>query len=938
MRLLDTSPKSKSLFLGHYRLIVVLFVTVATGCYLWLEFCVHGFAHFPVPLDSIHWGLAGGIWLLGVGGIQYSYDRINKASATLMVERNNLLAIFDAAQVGMLLIDERMRVVRVNQTMNQQFDKTPDERDGSRHGIILRCPNARINPLGCGHSPECNSCGLMRSLRETLHDGISTICKEALLHCEKDGEVIQMWILYSVRSIELDGERFALLSLMDVTERRNAETLLRRRNETYRALVENVPDIIVRYDRCGRRLYANPAFERLIGGSAEPLIGKTTGEAPVFGQVVSNQIHQAILDVMGNGLPKEIEITWETAPDAAQRFHLASFVPEFDAEGEVLSVLCISRDITELRTFQRQLQHMAFFDPLTGLPNRALFNDRLERLVSDMSRGEQANAGIMFLDLDGFKAVNDTLGHDTGDQLLRESGERIRKCLRDYDTVARLGGDEFAVILHEVRQELDLAIVARKILAAIEAPFYISGKELFITTSIGIACYPSDSNEPAELIRFADVAMYHAKVMGRSTFQFYSASLTQHAAERIELESDLRKAQQLGELELFYQPKVDTLIGQLVGAEALLRWHHPTRGLVPPDKFIGIAEDTGLITGIGAWVLQTACSTALEWNRDSLYPVKIAVNLSVRQFMTGSLVETVRSVLAETGCRPEWLELEITESLLMSPKPEIVESLDTLNKLGITIAIDDFGTGYSALSYLTEFPVSTIKIDKSFIRDLTAQRRKLELVKAIVSMGHALGLELVAEGVETGEQAACLGRLGCHIIQGYLYGKPMPIGEFNAWRTEFFKRRQSDGDDLSQLVQSSWRDYLTTGHDLIDAQHRELLKRITKLTSACRAGKGQDEVTQLLDYLGGYITTHFSAEEELLISVGSPHYKEHKAAHDNFTAVIDMLRSRYREDGETLGLTIETNYVAVDWLTRHICTMDRALAARLHVNGNAGGR
>jgi len=477
-----------------------------------------------------------------------------------------------------------------------------------------------------------------------------------------------------------------------------------------------------------------------------------------------------------------------------------------------------------------------------------------------------------------------------------------------------------------------MAMVARKILAAIEAPFYISGKELFITTSIGIACYPADSSETSELIRFADAAMYHAKAMGRNNFQFYAASLTQHAAERMELESDLRKALQQGELEVYYQPKVDTIIGLLVGAEALLRWHHPTRGLVPPDAFIGIAEDTGLITGIGAWVLQTACLAALEWNRDEHYPVKIAVNLSARQFMTGDFVETVRSTLAETGCRSEWLELEITESLLMAHKSEIVASLEALDNMGITIAIDDFGTGYSALSYLTDFPVSTVKIDKSFVRDITVQKKNLELVKAIVSMGHALGLELVAEGVETGEQAACLDKLGCHVIQGYLYGKPMPIGEFDAWRTEFFKRRKSGGEEF-KLEHSAWRDYLTTGHEMIDAQHRELFKRITKLTVACRAGKGQHEVTQLLDYLGGYVKTHFSAEEKLLISFGSPHYAEHKAAHDNFTQIIDMLSSRYRQDGENLALTIETNYVAVDWLTSHICTMDRELADRINLPG-----
>ncbi|OGU18367.1 MAG: hypothetical protein A2076_05410 [Geobacteraceae bacterium GWC2_53_11] len=929
----DTYPHTKSLSLGRYRFALMSFVTIVTACYLWIEFGLHDFKTSLGDFESIHWIFAGIIWLSGLVSIQYGYGRVRKASDAIMSERNNLLAIFDAAHVGMLLINGRMDVVRVNQTMAEQFDKGTEQRKGNSHGIILRCPNARVNPLGCGHSPDCNSCELMLSLRETLKNGLSTVGKESLLQCEKGDEIIQMWILYSVRPIELDGERFALLSLMDVSERRNAEMLLRSQKETYRALVENVPDIIVRYDQSGRKLYANPAYERLVGVQAGKMLGMTSRETPVFGQVVSNQIHQAIHHVLGNGQAKEIEINWETAPEGAQKFHLASFVPEFAADGEVTSVLCISRDITELRTFQHQLQHMAFFDPLTKLPNRSLFNDRLDQLVSDLSRSEQATAGIMFLDLDGFKAVNDTLGHDAGDHLLQVSGNRIRGCLRDYDTVARLGGDEFAIILPELRQELDLALVARKILTAIEAPFTISGKELFITTSIGIACYPADSSETSELIRFADAAMYHAKAMGRNNFQFYSASLTQHAAERMELESDLRKALQNGELELYYQPKVDTVLGVLVGAEALLRWNHPVKGVVLPDKFIGIAEDNGLITGIGAWVLQTACQAAVEWNQGALYPVKIAVNLSVRQFLNNDFLDTVRTVLLETGCRPEWLELEITESLLMVHKPEIIATLEVLNHKGISIAIDDFGTGYSALSYLTDFPVSTIKIDKSFIRDIPSHKRNLELVRAIVSLGHALGIELVAEGVETGEQAACLDRLGCHIIQGYFYGRPMSITAYNAWRTAFASSRQTD-DEMSRLVHSSWRDYLTTGHDMIDGQHRELFRRITKLTLACRSGKGHHEVAQMLDYLGGYIKTHFFVEQELLLSVNSPHYEEHKAAHDSFSSVIDMLRSRYRQDGENAALTVETNYVAVDWLTKHICTMDRDLADRLRQAAN----
>jgi|GEM_PF-733972 len=934
------SKKTKRLQLRHYRIILMLGVTLVTGCYLWLETGVIPHEHFRVDYNTIHWVFACLIWLTGMTGIQYGYQKLRGTSDALEVERNNLIEIFDSVQVGMLLIDQQMQVICANQAMLQKFVKMPKDGWGcAGKAIILHCPEASDNllGLGCRHSDTCDICGLMFALRDALDNGNSVTGKESRFLSEYAGVQLEMWILYSVKPLDLDGKRLALLSLMDVTERRDADLLLRTQQEQYRALVENIPDVIVRFDREGRSLYLNPAYERLSGRSAEQMIGKTSEETPLLDNLLGKRVHQAVLKVVDSGLPAEIELTLQPEEDKPPKHHLAGFVPEFNDVGNVASVLCISRDISEIRAFQHELHNMAFYDSLTGLPNRTLFNDRLNQHLIEHRRMHQVCAiGVMFLDLDGFKAVNDTMGHATGDLLLQEAGARIRNCLRDQDTVARMGGDEFAVILPEIRRDLDMATVARKILEAIEEPFSINGKELFVSTSIGIACYPTDSRIVDELIRFADVAMYHVKEMGRNNYQFYSADLTLHAIERMELETDLRKALQQGELELYYQPKVDTLIGVLSGAEALVRWNHPERGLVPPDQFIGIAEDTGLITSIGAWVLQTACHTATAWNRDALFPVKVAVNLSVRQFMSDNLIDTVQAALAASGCKPQWLELEITESLLMTNKTEISVSLEALHQMGIAIAIDDFGTGYSALSYLVDFPVSTVKIDKAFVRDITENKKNLALVKTIVSMGQALGLELVAEGVETGQQAACLDKLGCHIIQGYFYGKPMPLKRFEYWLTEFINSRQPDQGESAGLLQSAWRDYLTTGHAMIDSQHRELFRRITKLTLACRAGKGQDEVIDMLEYLDGYVRTHFAAEEELLISSGSPQYTAHKAAHEGFYVMIDQLRSRYKEEGVTISLTVETNYLAVEWLTKHICTMDRELADNMNQqrNGN----
>jgi predicted signal transduction protein with EAL and GGDEF domain len=353
--------------------------------------------------------------------------------------------------------------------------------------------------------------------------------------------------------------------------------------------------------------------------------------------------------------------------------------------------------------------------------------------------------------------------------------------VRGYDTVARLGGDEFAILLPDIRSGDDLGRIASKILAAFNEPFMLEGKEVFVSTSIGIAVYPEDSLDADDLIKQADSAMYFAKRSGRNNFRFYSKDLTASSGERLALESELRRAVERKELELYYQPKIRLADKQLIGSEALLRWNNPQRGLVPPDQFISIAEDSGLIIDIGEWVLLDACRTACDWNGPSKPLHKVAINLSARQFQSNDLVKTVREVLEATSCRTEWIELEITESLLLDEQGEVLETLNTFSAMGISIAIDDFGTGYSSLSYLARFPINTLKIDRSFIRTVTTEHYRAELVKAILSIARCLGQEVVAEGVETTEQAAFLQAHGCQIAQGYLFSKPVPKAEASRW-------------------------------------------------------------------------------------------------------------------------------------------------------------
>jgi diguanylate cyclase (GGDEF)-like protein len=410
-------------------------------------------------------------------------------------------------------------------------------------------------------------------------------------------------------------------------------------------------------------------------------------------------------------------------------------------------------------------------------------------------------AVVMLLDLDRFKTVNDTMGHPAGDELLREAAVRLTDCVRADDMVARLGGDEFAILLPEMPSGTDLGRIAAKILDAFRTPFTLESKEVFVSASIGIAVYPDDSSDADDLIKQADTAMYLAKRSGRNNFRFYSKELTVMARERFELESELRRAVERKELELYFQPKVWLADGALIGSEALLRWNHPQRGMVSPDQFIYIAEDSGLIVEIGEWVLREACQTACEWNAPTMPLHKVAINMSARQFHSGDLMKTVKRILQETNCLPEWIELEITESMLLDEHGEVLKILNQFQAMGIAIAIDDFGTGYSSLSYLARYPINTLKIDRLFVGSIASDTHRAELVKAIVSIAHSLGQFVVAEGVDTPEQAKYLHELGCQIAQGYFYSKPMPRAVFKSLLVSF-----SQSKDIEKS--GKWRKHL----------------------------------------------------------------------------------------------------------------------------------
>ncbi|HUQ24173.1 MAG TPA: EAL domain-containing protein [Burkholderiales bacterium] len=436
-----------------------------------------------------------------------------------------------------------------------------------------------------------------------------------------------------------------------------------------------------------------------------------------------------------------------------------------------------ARMAASLQKVNAELKHMVLHDPLTMLPNRLLLEDRIGQAIGACRRAG-GRCAVLFVDLDRFKSVNDSLGHFVGDELLRATAERLRAAMRGEDTVSRLGGDEFVVLLRQIERDEDAAGVGRKILELLGAPFPINGQELSVTASIGAAIFPDHGAAAQMLITNADAAMYHVKKSGRNAVQVFSPSMSTFFPDRLALENDLRHALERRELELHYQPKVDVRSGTTIGMEALVRWRHPTRGLVNPVEFIPLAEETALIIPLGQWVLREACRQNKAWQDQGLRPLRVAVNISGTQLRHDGLVDHVGLALRETGLEARYLEIEITESVVMQNASSTVAMLDRLSRMGVHLAVDDFGTGYSSLSYLKRFPLNTLKIDSSFVRDLLTDRNGAVIVQAIIALAHSLKLEVVAEGVEEAAQLSCLLSLGSDQYQGFLHSKPLTAAEF----------------------------------------------------------------------------------------------------------------------------------------------------------------
>ncbi|MGA2189672.1 MAG: EAL domain-containing protein [Steroidobacteraceae bacterium] len=439
----------------------------------------------------------------------------------------------------------------------------------------------------------------------------------------------------------------------------------------------------------------------------------------------------------------------------------------------LLGIVLSLRILQQRKRTEERLNHVALHDDLTSLPNRLMLNRDLDQALS-RHRRDATQLAILFMDLDRFKVINDSLGHDLGDDLLRQVAQRLRIHAREGDTVARMGGDEFAVLVENPKSLADISICAQRLVDETSAPYMLGGKDCRVTVSIGVSIFPTDGNDSQALLKAADVAMYRAKDAGRNNYLYYTPAMNVHTVERLELESDLRHALERGEFLLHYQPKIDLGSGLITGTEALLRWNHPIRGLVPPMEFIPLAEETGLIVSIGEWVLASACARTKLWQDQGFPKLSVAVNLSARQFGDPMLLPKLTRIIRTSKLSPSNLELEITESMVMSHAESAVAVLDSLKSIGVQIALDDFGTGYSSLAYLKRFPIDTIKVDRSFIRDISANSDDKKITRAIIAMAHGMRLKVVAEGVETAEQLAFLRAQRCDAVQGYLLHRPLP--------------------------------------------------------------------------------------------------------------------------------------------------------------------
>ncbi len=582
---------------------------------------------------------------------------------------------------------------------------------------------------------------------------------------------------------------FSLISSYLISMLRRGHEQVQATEERLKEFLEGANDLIFSIAPNGRFLYANRAWERVLGYDRNNLEGMSLGD------VIDADMRVKCMAEIEKALKGETVEPMEgrLMTESGETVDIEGTITCSFRKGGAGVVWVICRDISVRKKAQEQLYFMAHHDQLTGLPNRLFFADRLQ-LAKAQAKRTKHKCALLYLDLDRFKLINDTLGHAVGDVLLQEVGKRLLGCVRKVDTVARIGGDEFAIVLANLSNAADAEQVSTKILKSLAKPISVTDQELFITTSIGLSIYPEHGDNPDFLLKKADAAMYQAKAQGRNNCQIYDPSMDRDADRRRSLEGGLRLAVEREELRLCYQPKVDAESNKIIALEALIRWEHPELGTLSPADFLSIAEETGLIVPIGEWVLRRACLDNRQWQDQGLDKVRVAVNLSGFQLQASNFVERVKEILSETGLSGDYLEFEISETVIMQNPDFIMSVLTGLCEDGIHISIDDFGTGYSSLAHLKRFPVNTLKIDRTFVRDVESNSTNEAIASAIISMGKSLNLKVIAEGVETEEQFAMLKERHCAEMQGYLFSRPVPVEEVVGLLRDGLAKRAGEGD------------------------------------------------------------------------------------------------------------------------------------------------
>ena len=587
------------------------------------------------------------------------------------------------------------------------------------------------------------------------------------LHRKLDGTSFETEV--SLNRITLNEQTLLQAIIRDITDRKTRDAQVSKLS----SVMEQTADIIVVTDTEGIIEYVNPSFERITGYTYNEAVNNSPGL--VASGLHKSEFYRHMWETITAG-ESYSNIFINRRKNGSLYYEEKTITPIKDQSGTITHYVATGKDISERIQIQERLQHMAHHDALTDLPNRNLFLDRLQQALN-RARWHNRLVAVMFMDLDRFKNINDTLGHNVGDQLLLELSRRLGGTVRDGDTIARFGGDEFAILLDDIDSDSHISSLAQKLLDTLSMPFKINKQELFVTASIGVSIFPNDGDDSDTLLRNADVAMYRAKDMGKNNYQFYSDDLSARIFERLTLENHLRHALERNEFVLYYQPQVDARTNKISGVEALLRWQHPEIGLVTPNNIIPLLEETGLIEKVGHWVLETACRQSRAWH-DTGWPfIHMSVNISSRQFNNTNFISSVHDIINQAEINPEFLELELTESMLMRNASSTVNALHSLSGRGVRFAIDDFGTGYSSLTYLRRFPIDTIKIDRSFIHDVTDNPDDAAIASAIIVMAQSLSLNVIAEGVENQKQLDFLTSRNCHYLQGNFFSRPLPAEE-----------------------------------------------------------------------------------------------------------------------------------------------------------------